>query len=57
MSLTVVRLTSVQENRGGRPVAARPPADAFEPILDSEIKEYQEEYHPTNHQKNDCEKI
>ena len=29
VGLTSVRLTSVQENRGGRPDAARPAADVF----------------------------
>ena len=37
VGITRVRLTSVQENRGGRPDAARPAADAWGSILCSEI--------------------
>ena len=37
VSLTSVRLTSGQENRGGRPDVARPTADVFGIIFGSEI--------------------
>ena len=37
VGLTLVRLTSVQENRGGRPDAARPAVDALGSMFWSEI--------------------
>ena len=37
VGITSVRLTSVQENRGGRPDAARPAANVLASIFGSEI--------------------
>ena len=47
-SLTWVRLTSVQENRGGRPDTARPTVDAFGTIFGSEIMYKLKRYHLPN---------
>ena len=51
VSLTAVRLTSVQEIPRGRPDAARPAADAFESIFGLEILYNLRKYHPTIYQK------
>ena len=47
VSLTRVRLTRVQEHRGGRPDAARPMADAFGVHSVQEILQNQFKMHPT----------